>query len=63
MRFRRLSSGCPFSAHRSGTDGDLGHIAKTWLMALPGSRKAVFFVAKLDRSDLDVLRELSSEGT
>jgi len=32
-------------------------------MALPGSRKAVFFVAKLDRSDLDVLRELSSEGT
>lgn len=42
--------------------GPLGHIARMKLGALRGSRKAVFFMASLNRSDLDVLRELLESG-
>ena len=42
--------------------GPLGHIAKTWLSALPSSQKAVFFVAKFNHPDLEVLRELLASG-
>jgi NADPH:quinone reductase-like Zn-dependent oxidoreductase len=43
--------------------GPLGHIAMVKLATLRGSRKAVFFVAKFDRPDMDVLRELLESGS
>jgi NADPH:quinone reductase-like Zn-dependent oxidoreductase len=42
--------------------GPLGHIAATWLAALPGKRKATFFVANLNRPDLEFLGELLDSG-
>jgi NADPH:quinone reductase-like Zn-dependent oxidoreductase len=42
--------------------GPLGHIAWTWLSALRSSQKAVFFVAKFNDPDLEVLRELLASG-
>lgn len=42
--------------------GPLGHIAKVRIAALRGSQKAVFFVARFNRPDLDVLRELLESG-
>jgi NADPH:quinone reductase-like Zn-dependent oxidoreductase len=42
--------------------GPLGHIAATWLGAKPGSRTATFFVADLNRPDLDFLGELLQTG-
>lgn len=43
--------------------GPLGHIVKVRLAALRGSQKAVFFVAKWNKPDMDVLRELLESGT
>jgi NADPH:quinone reductase-like Zn-dependent oxidoreductase len=42
--------------------GPLGHVLRVKLAAWRGSQRAVFFVAKLDRPDLDVLRELLESG-
>jgi NADPH:quinone reductase-like Zn-dependent oxidoreductase len=42
--------------------GPLGHIAATWLRALPGKRKASFFVANLNRPDLEFLGGLLESG-
>jgi NADPH:quinone reductase-like Zn-dependent oxidoreductase len=42
--------------------GPLGHIGATWLAALPGDRKATFFVANLNRTDLEFLGELLESG-
>ena len=42
--------------------GPLSHIARLRAASLGSSRKAVFFVAKLNRADLDVLRELIEAG-
>ena len=42
--------------------GPLGHIAATWLAALPGTRKAAFFVANPNRADLELLGELLDSG-
>jgi NADPH:quinone reductase-like Zn-dependent oxidoreductase len=42
--------------------GPLGHIVKKRLASMPGSRKAVFFVAKFNKADMDVLRELLEAG-
>ena len=42
--------------------GPLGHIGATWLAALPGDRKATFFVANLNRPDLEFLGELLESG-
>ena len=42
--------------------GPLGHIARLRLRSVGSSRKAVFFIAKLNRADLDVLRELIEAG-
>jgi NADPH:quinone reductase-like Zn-dependent oxidoreductase len=42
--------------------GPLGHIAKMLVASLRGSQKAVFFVAKPNGPDLDVLRELLEAG-
>ena len=43
--------------------GPLGHIARVRLAAWRGSQKAVFFVAKFNRPDLDALRELLESGS
>jgi NADPH:quinone reductase-like Zn-dependent oxidoreductase len=43
--------------------GPLGHIGKAKLAALLGSRKAVFFMANLNKEDMEVLRELLEAGT
>jgi NADPH:quinone reductase-like Zn-dependent oxidoreductase len=42
--------------------GPLGHIGATWLAALPGDWKATFFVANLNRPDLEFLGELLGSG-
>jgi NADPH:quinone reductase-like Zn-dependent oxidoreductase len=42
--------------------GPLGHIAKMLLASWRSSQKAVFFVAKPNGADLDVLRELLESG-
>jgi NADPH:quinone reductase-like Zn-dependent oxidoreductase len=43
--------------------GPLGHIVAVRLAAWRSSQKAVFFVAKLNRADLAVLREFLEAGT
>ena len=40
----------------------LGHIVVTRLGSIPSSQKCLFFVAKLNREDLGVLRELIEAG-
>jgi NADPH:quinone reductase-like Zn-dependent oxidoreductase len=40
----------------------LGHIVKTRLASVPSKQKCVFFIAKLNRADLGVLRELIEAG-
>jgi NADPH:quinone reductase-like Zn-dependent oxidoreductase len=42
--------------------GPLGHIGATWLAALPGDRSATFFIADLNRPDLEFLGELLESG-
>lgn len=42
--------------------GPLGHVIKSKLAALVGSRKAVFFVAKFNSADMQMLRELLEAG-
>jgi len=42
--------------------GPLSHIGRVRLAAWRGSQKAVFFVAKLNRPDMDALRELLESG-
>jgi NADPH:quinone reductase-like Zn-dependent oxidoreductase len=42
--------------------GPLGHVLRMRFAASLGSRKAVFFVAKFNKPDLDVLRELLEAG-
>jgi NADPH:quinone reductase-like Zn-dependent oxidoreductase len=42
--------------------GPLGHIAATKVRALPASQKAVFFVARPNRADLETLAELADAG-
>jgi NADPH:quinone reductase-like Zn-dependent oxidoreductase len=42
--------------------GPLGHIVRVRLAAWRGSQKAVFFVAKFNRPDMDALRELLESG-
>jgi NADPH:quinone reductase-like Zn-dependent oxidoreductase len=42
--------------------GPLGHIAAMWLGAKLGSRTATFFVADLNRPDIDFLGELLQTG-
>jgi len=42
--------------------GPLGYFARTWLASLPSRRTAIFFIAKFNRPDLDVIRELLESG-
>ena len=46
----------------NGLMGPLGHIAKFRLAALRGSQKAVFFIAKVNREDMETLRQLLEAG-
>jgi NADPH:quinone reductase-like Zn-dependent oxidoreductase len=43
--------------------GPMGHVIGMKLASLLGSRKAVFYVAKFNREDLDVLAEMLEAGT
>jgi NADPH:quinone reductase-like Zn-dependent oxidoreductase len=42
--------------------GPLGHVIRTRLAAIAGRRKVVFFIAKFNRPDMNVLRELVEAG-
>jgi NADPH:quinone reductase-like Zn-dependent oxidoreductase len=42
--------------------GPLGYFARTWLASKVSSRTAGFFLAKFNRPDLDVIRELLESG-
>ena len=42
--------------------GPLGKLARMWLASRRGSRKAVFFVAKFNKPDMETLRELVESG-
>jgi len=42
--------------------GPLGHVLRTRLAAVPSSRRAVFFIAKLNRPDLEALSDLLEAG-
>ena len=42
--------------------GPLGHVIRMWLGSLGGRRKAVFFIAKFNRDDMNVLAELLESG-
>jgi NADPH:quinone reductase-like Zn-dependent oxidoreductase len=42
--------------------GPLAHLARMRLASLRGSQKAVFFIAKTNRADMEVLRELLETG-
>ena len=42
--------------------GPLGYFARTWLASQASSRTAGFFIAKFNRPDLDVIRELLESG-
>ena len=42
--------------------GPLGHVIKSKLAAMSGSRKAVFFVAKFNSADMEVLRGFLEDG-
>jgi NADPH:quinone reductase-like Zn-dependent oxidoreductase len=42
--------------------GPLGHVARVMVASRRGSRNAAFFVAKFNRPDLELLRELLESG-
>jgi len=42
--------------------GPLGHIVKLRLASVPSSQKAVFFIAKFNKADMAILRELLEAG-
>ena len=42
--------------------GPIGHIVRLRLASLRGSQKAVFFIAKTNRADMEILRELLETG-
>jgi NADPH:quinone reductase-like Zn-dependent oxidoreductase len=43
--------------------GPMGHIAAVKLASIGSSRKAIFFIAKFNRDDMDELRDLLASGT
>jgi NADPH:quinone reductase-like Zn-dependent oxidoreductase len=46
----------------NGFLGPLGYFARMWVASKPSSRTAIFFIAKFNRPDLDVIRELLESG-
>jgi NADPH:quinone reductase-like Zn-dependent oxidoreductase len=63
---RVLNPGAPIvviGGHASrGPLGPLGHLAGAWLTSRLGGPKATFFVAKVNKADLEALRELLESG-
>jgi NADPH:quinone reductase-like Zn-dependent oxidoreductase len=49
-------------ANRNPLIGPLGHVLRTWLASRFSTQKAVFFIAKFNRPDMEVLRELLESG-
>ena len=49
-------------ANRNPLIGPLGHVFRTSAASRLGSRKAVFFIAKFNHPDMEVLRELLESG-
>jgi NADPH:quinone reductase-like Zn-dependent oxidoreductase len=47
---------------KAGVLGPLGHIVRLRLASVRGSQKAVFFVAKFNKADMETLRELLEGG-
>jgi NADPH:quinone reductase-like Zn-dependent oxidoreductase len=47
---------------RTGLLGPLGHIARIRVASIRGSQKMSFFIAKFNRPDMAVLRDLAEEG-
>jgi NADPH:quinone reductase-like Zn-dependent oxidoreductase len=47
---------------KAGLLGPLGHIVRLRLASLRGSQKAVFFIAKFNKPDMETLRELLESG-
>jgi NADPH:quinone reductase-like Zn-dependent oxidoreductase len=45
-----------------GILGPLAHIMKLRLASVPGSRKAVFFISRVNKADMQTLRELLESG-
>jgi NADPH:quinone reductase-like Zn-dependent oxidoreductase len=50
------------SSTRNSLLGPLGHIARMRLASIRGRQKSVFFIAKANKPDLDVLREMLESG-
>jgi NADPH:quinone reductase-like Zn-dependent oxidoreductase len=50
------------SSRRSAALGPLGHIARMRVASIRGGPKVVFFIAKPNKSDLEVLREMLESG-
>jgi NADPH:quinone reductase-like Zn-dependent oxidoreductase len=46
----------------NGVMGPMGHVIKMRLASVFSSRKAVFFVAKFNSADMEVLREFLETG-
>jgi NADPH:quinone reductase-like Zn-dependent oxidoreductase len=46
----------------NGVLGPLGHIIKLRLASLRGSQKAVFFIAKINKADMEAMHELLESG-
>jgi NADPH:quinone reductase-like Zn-dependent oxidoreductase len=53
-----VAAGAPMS----GLLGPLGHVARKRVAALRGSQRLVTFVARFNRPDMEVLRELIEAG-
>jgi NADPH:quinone reductase-like Zn-dependent oxidoreductase len=47
---------------KTGMFGPLGHILGLRFAAIPGSRKATFFIAKLNKPDMETLQQLLASG-
>jgi NADPH:quinone reductase-like Zn-dependent oxidoreductase len=43
--------------------GPLGHVARVLVAALPSHRRAVFFIASFNQSDMEALRQLLEART
>ena len=55
---RRRPSSSSVVRRQTACSGPIGHVAGMRLGAMRGSRKVVFFVAKFNKPDMEVLREL-----
>jgi len=49
-------------ANRNRLIGPLGHVFRTWIASRFSRREAVFFIAKFNHPDMEVLRDLLQSG-